>query len=354
MLDQNGISTSIDNIRSIIESDFSGKVNPVIDYFEKLTEKVNLRGFDYIQQLADTVEVVVGKELWYECLKKWLVAVVANVYDEHVCRNHTCLVLSGPQGTYKTTWLENLCPGSLRNYMYTGKIKTNDKDALTNIAECFLINIDDQLHQINRKDENDLKNLITRNKINYRRPYDVYPTDYPHLASFMASVNGMEFLTDDTGSRRFLPFEITSIDMEAAENIQKDKLWREALKLYKDGFKYYFDQAEIKELNIHNQKFKATSQEEELLLEYYMKPEKRSLATHNLSGTIILSEIRRISGFNILSAKKLGSALNKHGYEKWQKDRKWVWSVIKNFDSNNENIETDHTIDENTHDNLPF
>ena len=52
-----------------------------------------------------------------------------------------------------------------------------------------------------------------------RMPYDKYVEEHPHLASFVASVNGNDFLTDPTGSRRFLPFEALSIDVEKAKRM---------------------------------------------------------------------------------------------------------------------------------------
>jgi predicted P-loop ATPase len=47
--------------------------------------------------------------------------------------------------------------------------------------------------------KNDLKNLITTSVVKYRRPYDRYINEYPHLASFMGSINEIDFLTDPTG-----------------------------------------------------------------------------------------------------------------------------------------------------------
>ena len=55
--------------------------------------------------------------------------------------------------------------------------------------------------------------------VKYRMPYDKYVEEYPHLASFVASVNGNDLLTDPTGSRRFLPFEVLSIDVEKAKRM---------------------------------------------------------------------------------------------------------------------------------------
>lgn len=121
---------------------------------------------------------------------------------------------------------------------------------LTLVAEYLFINIDDQLKALNKRDENELKNLITAPSVKYRRPYDVYIEEYPHLASFMASVNGNDFLTDPTGSRCFhLPFEVLSIDIDRAIWVNMDRVYAEARTLLNDGFRYWFDEAEIEELH---------------------------------------------------------------------------------------------------------
>ena len=81
---------------------------------------------------------------------------------------------------------------------------------LSLIGQNLIINIDDQLKALNKRDENELKNLITFPQGKYRMPYEKHIEERPHLASFVASVNGNDFLTDPTGSRRFLPFEAVS------------------------------------------------------------------------------------------------------------------------------------------------
>ena len=64
-------------------------------------------------------------------------------------------------GKVQATWLDNLCPRSLASYLFTGKIDLQNKDVLTLVAEYLFINIDDQLKALNKRDENELKNLIT-------------------------------------------------------------------------------------------------------------------------------------------------------------------------------------------------
>ena len=152
-----GISTSAENLRSMLESDFSKRVNPVQTYFRKLPPATGTQAID---DLAATVTVRNARH-WSEYLTKWLVGVVANAMNDLGCQNHVCLVLTGEQGKFKTTWLDNLCPRALASYLFTGKIDPQNKDVLTLVAEYLFINIDDQLRALNKRDENELKNLIT-------------------------------------------------------------------------------------------------------------------------------------------------------------------------------------------------
>lgn len=328
-LDAVGINTSTANIKEILESKFADLVNPIKQYFLDLSKWDGKT--DHIKTLCDTVKVRNDKQ-WSEYLKKWLVAVVANVMVDEKCMNHTCLVLTGEQGKFKTSWLENLCPKLLRNYLYTGKIDPTNKDSLTCLAEFVFINIDDQLRQLNRKDENELKNLITVNNVKYRRPYDPYITEYPHVASFMASVNGNDFLTDPTGSRRFLAFEVLDINISAAQALNMDLIWKQAYALYKSGFQYWFSDKDMEELNANNEAFKVTSLEEELLREYFKPCERKEDATHFYTSSRIKTDIEEFTKQR-LNAKKLGEALVKHGFVKWQrtmdKHTQWVWNVVQ-------------------------
>lgn len=124
------IQTSTDNLYSIIESDFSPRINPVQAYFHSLPAMGAVEQ-ETITALAGSV-IVANPKKWKEYLTKWLVAVVANAMDDKQCRNHTCLVLTGEQGKFKTTFLDLLCPPALSDYRYTGKILPR----ATTIAPC--------------------------------------------------------------------------------------------------------------------------------------------------------------------------------------------------------------------------
>src|SRR5574343_598443 len=330
-LDAAGYTIGKDGLLDILCSSFNPAINPVKQYFLELfpwDEET-----DHIAELCLTVKCR-NADNWQRYFKKWLVAVVANVFIEDRCANHTMLVLTGAQGKFKTTWLENLTPKTLNPYLYTGKVNLESKDSLTLIAEYLFVNIDDQLKQLHKRDENELKNLITINSVKYRRPYDPIITEYPHLCSFMASVNGNEFLNDPTGSRRFLPFEVEDIDIKAAQALNMDLIYSQAYHLYKNGFRYWFNSDEIDELNAANAIFAMESSEEQALKYYYSPSHEAGILSgpQFLPSAIILSNLETKTRLRF-SAKKLGEALTKLGYEKKQKRHNdtitWGWVVFE-------------------------
>ena len=321
-----GIITSSENLYSIIESSFSPRINPIQEYFKALplvdigcdegNSSISSLSLNAIPELASCV-VVRNSDKWLQYLTKWLVAVVANAMDDRECRNHTCLVLTGEQGKFKTTFLDLLCPPALHGYSYTGKIYPQEKDTLTYIGQNLIVNIDDQLKALNKRDENELKNLITCPMVKYRMPYDKYVEEHPHLASFVASVNGNDFLTDPTGSRRFLPFEVLSIDIERAKAISVDNVYAEAKALLKSGFRYWFDDDEIAELYRESEDFQVQTAELELLLCCFEKPTENE--SYSLMTTTEILTYLGIYTHQPLVAKRMGEALKKAGYIKVSK-----------------------------------
>ena len=331
-----GIITSSDNLYSIIESSFSPRINPIQEYFKALplldivsscgnTNEYNSccnassLSLKAIPALANCIAVR-NPDKWMPYLTKWLVAVVANAMDDRECRNHICLVLTGDQGKFKTSFLDLLCPPALRGYSYTGKIYPQEKDTLTYIGQNLIVNIDDQLKALNKRDENELKKLITCPMVKYRMPYDKYVEEYPHLASFVASVNGNDFLTGPTGSRRFLPFEALSIDIEKAKAVSMDNVYAEAKALLNIGFRYWFDDEEITELYWESEDFQVQTAEMELLLRCFEKPTEDNPQCTYMTTTEIITYL----GYYMhhpLSLKHMGEALRRAGFEKVSRRR---------------------------------
>jgi predicted P-loop ATPase len=97
----------------------------------------------------------------------------------------------------------------------------------------------------------------------------VFDITRPHLASFAATVNGDDFLTDASGSRRFLSFHIENCNIDELKKVDLPKAYSEAYQEYLNGFRYWFTDEEIKEIDEKNQEFTTVSIELELIEKLY-------------------------------------------------------------------------------------
>jgi hypothetical protein len=203
--------------------------------------------------------------LWRACFKKWFVAMVASWMNDEVV-NHQVLVLIGRQGIYKTTWLEHLIPPHLRAYAckLANSAELNKDDRLR-IAEFGLISLD-EIDSMNTRELNQLKSVITATDVNERAAYGYTKERRIRLASFCASGNRRDFLTDITGNRRWLPFEVESIQNPFFTTLPYERMYAQAWALANDPtFCYWFELDEIEVLEEHNKHFRDESNEEQLL-----------------------------------------------------------------------------------------
>ncbi len=253
--------------------------------------------------------------LWRGCFKKWFVAMVASWMKDEVV-NHQVLVLIGKQGIFKTTWLEHLIPPHLRAYACK-LANSNDlnKDERLRIAEFGLISLD-EIDSMNNRELNQLKSVITATDVNERAAYAYTKERRVRLASFCASGNRRDFLTDITGNRRWLPFEVESIQNPFYTILPYDRMYAQAWALAQDPlFSYWFDLDEIEVLEEHNQHFRDESNEEQLLDVYFAVPAEGASNTKFLT-TAEISE-RLIYYGNIkrpLSLSRLGVLLSQKGF----------------------------------------
>ena len=315
------IKTNLSSLRNLLYSDFCELYNPFEDYFFNLPsydEKT-----DYILELANTITTT-KQELWQECFKKWIVAMVGCVLDDKVI-NHTVIVFSGKQGLGKTTWVEKLVPRKLKEYLFSGTINPNNKDTLVQLSECMLINLD-ELENLNRSEIGSLKEIITKTQIRMRKAYGHNNETMPRRASFAGSVNTAQFLNDSTGSRRFLCFEVENIQYQHEINI--DNVLSQALYLFKTGFRHWFDQEEIKNITENNEQYQLRSPEEELLLTWFESCD-REKANAFLNASQIATKLAERAKITITDGtiNKIGKALKKHNFTRLMRKGSPVYAV---------------------------
>ena len=302
------------DLQYVIGSDYVPAYHPFRFYLEHLPPWTEEQG-DNIMELSLSVNVKGDSDeqfLFAEYLKKWLVAMVASWMDDRVV-NNVMLVLIGPQGAYKTTWFAHLLPPQLREYFYT---KTNSgmvsKDDLLTLSQYGLM-CWEELDSMQLKELNKLKAVMTMPSINERAAYAHYHENRPHLASFCGTGNNVQFLSDPTGTRRWLPFEVENIDSPMSSPFNYEGIYSQAYALYRQGFRYWFDRNEILRLSQHNQQFETARSEHELIDEYFRQPVGIEGGEY-LPASVILQLVGGTSMKDI-NATKLGRALTAMGFE---------------------------------------
>ena len=300
------------DIYRVLESDFVPEYNPFQFYLEHLPP---WNGENHI--LAMSVSVMVKGEVeeqmrFAEYLTKWLVGMVAGWVDDTVV-NNVILVLIGEQGSYKTTWFNYLLPPELSGYFYT---KTNasrmGRDELLTLAQYGLVCCE-ELDTMSNRELNQLKAAVTMPSIDERAAYAHFHEHRKHIASFCGTGNNAQFLNDPTGNRRWLPFEVRSIDSPRDKPFDYEGIYSQAYALYQRDFRYWFTQDEIMQLAVHNQAFEAPQIEQELVDVYFRRPRE-----HETGEYMPVSRAMQIIGGNLsqhVNASRLGQAFRSQGYE---------------------------------------
>ncbi|KAF2516332.1 hypothetical protein E0W68_12435 [Flavobacterium salilacus subsp. salilacus] len=251
------------DLKTIIESDYVPIFNPIKDYFKSLPQ---MTGNENIKKLLMTIDTH-DNDFFEWAFTKWLVAWVACMVEDNAI-NQQCVILAGNQGIGKSTWVEKLIPNELMPYYFAGNIRLGNKDTLGFLSEKCLINLD-ELANMTYSNVAELKELVTKSKISFRKAYAQYTDNFIRRASFIGSVNGTEFLYDLTGNRRFLSFEVSRFENYGNHKVDMNLVLAEVYSLFKSGFQYWFDANNQKRVEKNNENFRVISPEEIKILELF-------------------------------------------------------------------------------------
>lgn len=306
-----GIKASMNDLINVLKSDFVDSYNAFEQYFRS-----TLIGFDhdmdYIDQLAGFVKTTANNRFKIH-FKKWLVRTVKCALEENYVNKNALVLVQEKQNGGKTTFCRFLIPESLKSYS-TENISF-DKDSMIALAENFLINLD-ELASFTKVEINMLKAILSKAFIKERHPFERKAKKIPRRASFIGSTNRTEFLTDETGNVRWIPFEVLEIDFNYSQKVNIDFVWRQAYHLFLSGYPCELTAEEIKENEQANQSFTVVTKEMELIMQYYLPGTKED---HDLfrSTTEIEIGIRETHNNTInISTQQLGKALKILGFSK--------------------------------------
>lgn len=182
---------------------------------------------------------ILGDELSETLVKKWLIQCVSLLYNNvgSPFGADGVLVLVGRQGIGKTCFFRRLAIES--NLFGEGKsLNFSDKDTLISATGYWLTELG-EIEATLKGDRERLKAFITSTVDEYRRAYARAATKALRRTSFCGSANSADFLTDQTGNRRFWTVPAEKIDLERLDKLNVLQLWAE-IKTFSDADRQAF------------------------------------------------------------------------------------------------------------------
>ena len=295
-----GINVSIKDVRNFLESNFIKNYNPVEEFL--FTCYDNWDGKDHIRALARTVPT--NNPHWEDWFYTWFLAMVEQWHNRtgRQYGNSVAPLLISKQGYNKSTFCRRLIPPQLQ-WGYTDNLILSEKrQVLQAMSQCLLINLD-EFNQISAKvQQGFLKNLIQLPNVKYKPPYGSHVQEFPRTASFIATSNMDDILTDPSGNRRFIGIELTGpIDVSVRPNYQQ--LFAQAEKAIWNGEKTYFDAEQTALIMENNRRYQQIDPVMQCFCESFTPTEDENEGTF-MTAAAIFSELKTKYGAS-LEAKSL-------------------------------------------------
>ena len=250
------IRVSIKDVRNYLESDLLSTYNPVEDFLFKCAGKWD--GKDYIRALARTVPT--DNSYWEDWFYTWFLAMVNQwrSYSHRKYGNSVAPLLISKQGYNKSTFCRSLVPPELQWGYNDNLVLSEKRQVLQAMCQALLLNLD-EFNQISPQvQQGFLKNIIQLPSVKMKPPYGSHVQEFPRMASFIATSNMEDILSDPSGNRRFLGVELTGpIDVSQLPNYEQ--LYAQALAALQAGEKTYFDAEQTKLIMASNRKFEVIS-----------------------------------------------------------------------------------------------
>ena len=264
-LTQSGIDIPINKLEILVRSHLISRYNPISEYFENLED---WDGEDHIKNLCSYVKTNDDNAFLYH-MEKWFTRAVLCALEKEKINKH-CLVLANTiQNSGKSTYLRFFIPKKLMNYL--SEDIGLDKDSRIKLCKNLIINLD-ELSILAKADINSLKAFISKTHINERLPYARKAEYLERICSFVGSTNKTDFLTDESGSVRWIIFEVTEkINFNYSMEINIDKVWSQAyFNAYKrKGFNPELTLADISENEKRNERFTQMTLEQEMVNKFF-------------------------------------------------------------------------------------
>ena len=302
------------DIQEYINSEEVEDYDPIQHYLNNLAA---WDGKNHVARLFSRLPGISSEQLNF--LTIWMRSTVAHWLQMDVEHGNECVpTLIGAQGCGKTTFLRRLLPMHLREYYLDHLNLSNKFDKEMALSNNLLVNLD-ELEAIRPSQHAQLKQTLSKSKVNGRPIYGASQEDRPRYASFVATTNNPHPLTDPTGSRRYICMTIPEGQyIDNTGDIDYDQLYAQVLhELREDKAPYWFNNEEVTRIQQLNQEYMEVKDMAELVEICFRKPNEGE-KVKTMSSTEMLKIIQsKYTSLEINHSAKvhLGNAMKELGFE---------------------------------------
>jgi predicted P-loop ATPase len=206
-------------------------IAPVRNYLEALS-------WDGVERITTWLSVYGGADdlpIIRRMGRAWMISAVARALQPG-CKADCALILEGGQGVGKSSAARVLAS---EDWFSDSLRDLHGKDASAALRGRWIIELP-ELSAMRRSESEAVKAFLSRTDERYRPPYGRTEVIEPRRCVFIGTTNRTDYLTDDTGNRRFWPVSIKRFDLDALRR-DRDQLWAEAVTAFRAGEAWWLD-----------------------------------------------------------------------------------------------------------------
>jgi len=308
------------DISRYIHSAYIPSYHPFKEYMKGLPQ------WDGVNRVDALARRVSEGSLWVQGFHRWMLALTAQwmEVDTTFANSVAPVLISRRQGKHKSTFCKMIVPDELKQY-YTDSFDMNAASGGEHKLAVFgLINLD-EMDKLNARKMALLKNLMQMASLAIRKAHKKNYSSLPRIASFIATSNQKELLTDPTGSRRFLCVEIEK--MIDCSPVDYKQLYAQLKQELQAGQRHWFTSEEEKGIMENNASFQKRGMECDVFYSHYRPAinEEGEL----LSAASIFNQLKKKNpaAMRDVPASQFGKVLTSLGIEKIHTEKGNLYKV---------------------------
>lgn len=236
------------------------QVNPVADYMGRLVWDSQ----DHIEHLCQHLHVPERHiDAMRISVRRWLIQACAAAHGgpfaraDALARYEYVLTMKAAQGIGKSKWLKELVPLALRGLAKESvMLDVKDKDSVMQATSHWLAELGEIDATFKQSDNARMKAFLSSESDEFRQPYGLAASQWPRRTVYMGTVNTTAFLSDPTGSRRYLAFQLERRD---PLGVDIEQMWAQAWAAMLAGEQWWPTDAEEAVLAAAREEFDATA-----------------------------------------------------------------------------------------------